>query len=219
MSDYDTSSVGTDLSSVGSTEDTKFQISSQASADKSVSLGNSDTIKHPSELSENESNDNATSKIDKWEDILGSGSLMKKVIVEGKPDSRPQRLENCIINYECTLEDGKLIEKKEKFKVQLGDYEVIQGLDLALGLMNVGEVSKLKIEARLAYGQKGFENRVPPDTTVHYTVELLEVVPDDEPEQLTITQRRLKGNEKRERGNRSTQGKRIGQWHRPCESR
>lgn len=59
-----------------------------------------------------------------WEDLLGSGSLMKKVVREGKADSRPQRLERCLINYECTLEDGELVEKKESFGLLLGDCEV-----------------------------------------------------------------------------------------------
>ncbi|KAK4885548.1 hypothetical protein RN001_001819 [Aquatica leii] len=138
---------------------------------------------------------------DAWEDILGSGSLLRQIITKGKPDTRPQRLQNCLINFECTLENGTIIEKKEKFKVQVGDYEVVQGLDLALGLMNEGEHCKLKVESRLAYGHKGLENLIPPDTNVIFDVELLSVETDDEPENLNIEQRRIKGNVKRERGN------------------
>lgn len=59
-----------------------------------------------------------------WEDLLGSGSLMKKIVKEGEPDSRPMRLEKCIINYECRLEDGTLVEEKENFEMLLGDCEV-----------------------------------------------------------------------------------------------
>lgn len=64
------------------------------------------------------------SKKNDWEDLLGSGSLMKKVIKEGEPDSRPQRLEKCVINYRCALEDGTLVEKQENFEMLLGDCEV-----------------------------------------------------------------------------------------------
>lgn len=63
-------------------------------------------------------------KKEEWEDVLGSGGLMKKIIREGKSDTRPQRLERCIINYECTLEDGKLVERQDHFELLLGDCEV-----------------------------------------------------------------------------------------------
>lgn len=188
MSEYDTSSLATDTSSGVATDDLK----SETSLSTSPSLESPETVK-PS--------DNDTTKTDGWEDILGSGSLLKKIVQEGKPDSRPQRMENCIINYTCTLEDGKLVEKKDKFKVQLGDYEVIQGLDLALSLMNLGEICELKIQSRLAYGPKGSDTLIPPDATVHFEVELAAIEPDDEPKDLSITQRRFKGNEKRDRGN------------------
>lgn len=123
------------------------------------------------------------------------------MVAKGKPNTRPQRLENCRIKYECTLDDGTLVETSDNFELQLGDCEVVQGLDLALGLMNVGEVCKLKLESRLAYGTKGLEPTVPPDATVNFEVELLSVDPEDELETLAISERRRKGNEKRERGN------------------
>uniref|UniRef100_A0A1Y1KRE4 peptidylprolyl isomerase n=1 Tax=Photinus pyralis TaxID=7054 RepID=A0A1Y1KRE4_PHOPY len=188
MSEYETSSLASDTSSTAPITDIKSD----------VTLSDSDLLEDVNTV---KPNDNDVPKKGEWEDILGSGSLMKKVIQEGKPDSRPQRLDNCIVNYTCTLEDGTSVERKEKFKVQLGDYEVIQGLDLALGLMNLGELSQLKIHSRLAYGQKGLDNLVPPDTTVHFEVELVAIEPDDEPELLSIQQRRVKGNDKRERGN------------------
>lgn len=59
-----------------------------------------------------------------WEDLLGSGSLMKKLLTEGIPNTRPQRLERVIINYECRLEDGTLAYKHENFSMLLGDCEV-----------------------------------------------------------------------------------------------
>jgi len=153
------------------------------------------------EVSDNEEEKPKTEAGGKWEDILGSGSLMKFVVTEGTPNTRPQRLQNCRISYECTLEDGTLVEKNDNFELQLGDCEVVQGLDLALGLMNVGEVCKLKIEPRLAYGHKGLKPTIPPDTNVVFEVKLLSVDYEDEPESLNIHERRLRGNKKRERGN------------------
>jgi hypothetical protein len=47
-----------------------------------------------------------------------------QIIVEGKPDSRPQRGYICHLNFEAQLEDGKVVEKEEDIEVQLGDAEV-----------------------------------------------------------------------------------------------
>ena len=63
---------------------------------------------------------------DEWVDILGSGDLKKKIIIEGKDGTRPQRTELCTISYTATLEDGTVVEEVEDFVVQVGDMEVIQ---------------------------------------------------------------------------------------------
>lgn len=63
-------------------------------------------------------------KKNEWEDLLGSGSLMKKILREGEPDTRPMRLESCFINYVCKLEDGTVVEEKKNFEMLLGDCEV-----------------------------------------------------------------------------------------------
>ncbi|KAK9709918.1 Tetratricopeptide repeat [Popillia japonica] len=138
---------------------------------------------------------------EEWQDILGSGSIMKKTIRTGKPDSRPQRLQICEINYECKLENGILVEKCNNFIMQLGDCDVIQGLDLAIGLMNVEEICELKIEPRLAYGTKGLPPLIPADEKIFYHVELVSVKDEEEAEKLSINERKTIGNKKRERGN------------------
>lgn len=76
------------------------------------------------EVSENGLETEPEDEKSEWEDLLGSGSLMKKVVQKGKEDGRPQRLERCVINYECTLEDGTLVEKRDNFEMLLGDCEV-----------------------------------------------------------------------------------------------
>ena len=71
--------------------------------------------------------------------------------------------------------------------------KVIQGLDLAIGLMNVGDIWELKIVPRLAYGERGLEPGVPSDTTILCTVELVSIRDEDDPENLTISQRKKIG--------------------------
>ena len=70
---------------------------------------------------------------------------------------------------------------------------MVQGLDLAIGLMNVNETCKLKIEPRLAYGTKGYEPLVPADTHIYYEVELVCVEMEEDTENLTVAQRKSLG--------------------------
>lgn len=70
---------------------------------------------------------------------------------------------------------------------------MVQGLDVALGLMDIGEIAYFKIEPRLAFGSKGLPPSIPPNATVHYEVELIAVEPEIEPETLTISQRKVLG--------------------------
>lgn len=77
------------------------------------------------ESEENDENVNETNeKKDEWVDILGSGGIMKKTIIEGKPGTQPTRTEKCTINYTCSLEDGTIVENKTNFSFFLGESDV-----------------------------------------------------------------------------------------------
>ncbi|XP_060536324.1 peptidyl-prolyl cis-trans isomerase FKBP8 [Cylas formicarius] len=142
-----------------------------------------------------------TENKDEWHDILGSGVIMKKIIFEGIPDSRPERTARCVINYECRLQDGIVVESVQDFELRLGECDVVQGLDVAIGLMNLKEKCTLRIEPRLAFGEKGLHPNIPGNTIVCYDVELTAIEPEDDIELLTVADRRAIGNKKRERGN------------------
>lgn len=83
----------------------------------------------------NEKNDDEP----EWIDLLGSGSIMKKIIKKGTPDTRPKRLQECNIRYECSLDDGTIIENFEDFTLQLGDCEVIYCNTTHLTMANSNE--------------------------------------------------------------------------------
>nr|AAF18387.1 FK506-binding protein FKBP59 [Drosophila melanogaster] len=52
---------------------------------------------------------------------------------------------------------------------------VIDGVEIALEKMNVGETSRIKIQAKYAFGAKGNEEfKIPPNATVEYTVKLVD---------------------------------------------
>ncbi|KAI9556257.1 hypothetical protein GHT06_018831 [Daphnia sinensis] len=136
-----------------------------------------------------------------WADVLGSGQLKKKTIKKGTPNTRPVTSEICTIKISGELADGTVVDVKDKFSFQLGDLEVIQGIDLIVALMDCGEISQVEVAPRFAYGSLGNGKDIPPDATILYTIELLEISKEEDLELVNIDERLRIGNAKRERGN------------------
>lgn len=77
-----------------------------------------------SESETKETTDHVDNKKDEWIDLLGSGAVMKKIIIEGKSETRPQRSEKCVINYICSFDDDTVINSAENFELRLGESDV-----------------------------------------------------------------------------------------------
>ncbi|XP_058833029.1 peptidyl-prolyl cis-trans isomerase FKBP8 [Topomyia yanbarensis] len=148
----------------------------------------------------------SSEKKDDCMDILGNGTLLKKVLKEGQGE-RPESRDIAIINYTGRLEDGTLVEEEKNCVVQIDDVEVVQGLDMAIKLMNVGEHAEVIVNARFAYGAQGFKNEempersIPPNATVIYNVELVSAKEESDLEDKSYTAKKEVGNKKRLRGN------------------
>lgn len=142
-------------------------------------------------------------KDENFMDILGNNQLTKKVLIKGTPDTRPERLYICKINLIGTLEStGEVVEKYDDFIFQLSDQEIVQGLDMAIALMDVGEKAEIKCAARFAYGSIGLQSKnIPPDATIIYTIELVSAHEESDLEKKSYESRKEIGNKKRERGN------------------
>lgn len=137
-------------------------------------------------------------------DILGNNQLTKKILVRGKPDTRPERLYICTINLKGVLDGDtkEVVESCENFVFQLSDLEVVQGLDMAIALMDVGEKAEIKCTARFAYGKLGLPSKnIPADASIIYTVELVSAHEETDLEKKSFESRKEIGNKKRERGN------------------
>lgn len=124
-------------------------------------------------------------------------------MVKGTPDTRPERLYVCKINLVGKIENSdEVVEQVEDFVFQLSDLEVVQGLDMAVALMDVGEKSEIKCNARFAYGSLGLASKnIPPDATIIYTIELISAHEESNLEKKSYESRKEIGNKKRERGN------------------
>ncbi|KAK0173215.1 hypothetical protein PV328_006447 [Microctonus aethiopoides] len=137
-----------------------------------------------------------------WMDILGNGQLRKKTITRGKKGARPERADLCTVDIIGKLQDNnKIVENFESLTIQLGDAEIVQGLDLAIALMEEGEDAEIEVASRFAYGELGKEPDIPPGATIIYEVKLKSVQIQEEIDTLGFAQRKELGNKKRERGN------------------
>lgn len=103
--------------------------------------------------------------------------LYYRLVEAGNIERKPIPGNQVIVHYEGRLLDGKLFDSSrlrgETFEFQLGVGQVIQGWDIGLQLMDLGEVAELYIPSYLAYGDRGSGNVIPPNTILVFEIELL----------------------------------------------
>jgi len=91
----------------------------------------------------------------------------------------PKNGNTVTVHYTGMFTDGKKfdssVDRDEPFSFKLGAGEVIAGWDLGVAQMKVGDKVKLTIPPDLAYGRDGYPGAIPPNATLIFEVELLEV--------------------------------------------
>ncbi|BAY15475.1 FKBP-type peptidylprolyl isomerase [Nostoc sp. HK-01] len=111
--------------------------------------------------------------------VVTTSSGLKYVEIKEGTGATPQSGQTVVVHYTGTLEDGTQFDSSRDrgrpFSFQIGVGQVIKGWDEGLSTMKVGGQRELIIPAELGYGSRGAGGVIPPNATLIFDVELLDV--------------------------------------------
>ncbi len=114
--------------------------------------------------------------------IKTESGLQYEDVLEGTGIS-PKKGQMIFVHYTGTLEDGQKfdssVDRGEPLEYTHGVGMVIQGWEEGLATMKVGGKRRLHIPAHLGYGERGAGRIIPPNATLIFDVELVDVIDVD----------------------------------------
>ena len=107
-----------------------------------------------------------------------TASGLNMIIHKDGNGQKPRAGQTGSVHYSGMLENGtkfdSSIDKGIPFSFSLGQGQVIKGWDEALELMSKGEKRTVIIPSELAYGKRGRQPKIPPNSTLIFEIELVD---------------------------------------------
>jgi FKBP-type peptidyl-prolyl cis-trans isomerase FkpA len=104
-------------------------------------------------------------------------SGLKYRVLRKGAGAAPKATNTVKVHYHGWLDNGKKFDSsyERKEPISFGLNQVIKGWTEGMQLVGTGGMIELEIPAELGYGARGAGRDVPPNATLHFLVELLEV--------------------------------------------
>ncbi len=123
---------------------------------------------------------NSFSKEEKMSgEVVETPSGLKYIIIEEGKGAKPEKWQKVKVHYTGKLEDGTVFDSSVKrgvpIEFELGVGRVIKGWDEGIADMKVGGKRQLIIPPDLGYGANGYPPVIPPNSTLIFDVELVEI--------------------------------------------
>lgn len=123
---------------------------------------------------------NAFSKEEKMSgETQTTASGLQYIIIEEGTGDKPEKGQKVKVHYTGKLEDGTVFDSSVKrgvpIEFTIGVGQVIKGWDEGIADMKVGEKRQLIIPPDLGYGPNGYPPVIPPNSTLIFDTELVEV--------------------------------------------
>jgi peptidylprolyl isomerase len=123
---------------------------------------------------------NSCSKEEKMSgDTQTTSSGLQYIVIEEGTGDKPEKGDTVKVHYTGKLEDGTVFDSSAKrgvpIEFQLGVGRVIKGWDEGIADMKEGGKRQLIIPPDLGYGANGYPPVIPPNSTLIFDVELVEV--------------------------------------------
>lgn len=104
--------------------------------------------------------------------------LRYKIIQKGD-GKKAEKGKKVSVHYKGSLENGQVFDssytRKQPIEFPLGQGHVIEGWDEGIALLQVGDKARFVIPSHLGYGSRGAGGVIPPDATLIFDVELMDV--------------------------------------------
>ena len=105
-----------------------------------------------------------------------------EVVVQslGTDNVYPKMGQTVRVHYTCRLENGRVFDstyaRQRPFNFKLGAGAVVPGWEEAVKQLCVGEKANCVIPSSLAYGSKGVQGLIPPNSKLYLELELLSIL-------------------------------------------